>query len=582
MAIRLMATFGLCSSVIASIGTGSKYEFLAKKYKTPKTPYTTNFTMAYGTNGDSPQMFLSIDGSEAQEFTFRGFAYASTPNCCPVGQKDIGVYMKALYEPFIKRMAALGANALRVYDVPININNPDGPCDAPAPELGNCNLPTCVTKADVNGFLDYCLEHKIFVLLDGPATFDASRDADFYDFIGSTFGSHPAFAGGIMFDETFDSDATAFNGAAEALFHGICKAQAKDCSKTDPRDLGKIITTAFAGAVVSEDVQNKYGKYINAWGFDPYAQKDYRNIEAYPNLPFKPYFIMENGVNGAENMGCRNDCVSTDGCTSCWDFKDSFLEFARWTMTAPIAGHFLFEFSDEAWKANPDPCASMKKYPSGQAAAFWENNHGIFNISGSYPTCHLGAKTLDANGTTFESVLRESWFEGLRPDDVYGYRGWTVAPTPPPPGSPTKAPTPSPPIQPGKWEDFNPNVGCTYEKGGHYPSDTSPPLPEGMVVKRFQNNNYHSPANVVGDALTTAYGLTACLDCMPRCFLQMQDQKCDGIDWSPTGMNSNGVPIGTCTFYSSITALGKPSGGNLGPEYVVFKDNANLPPPPTA
>merc|ERR1711879_299998 len=146
------------------------------------------------------------------------------------------------------------------------------------------------------------------------------------------------------------------------------------------------------------------------------AQYDYSSsMLRQPGVPFKPYFIMENGINGASNQGCRNDCVDSISCTMCGDFSGAWLDYVEWMSTARLAGLFVFEWTDENWKGGGDPCKETKTFSEG---IFNEANHGIFSVS---DTGELVAKTL-SNNDTFESILKASWAKAA--PGTGGFRGW--------------------------------------------------------------------------------------------------------------------------------------------------------------
>jgi hypothetical protein len=328
-------------------------------------------------------------------------------------------------------MAAMGANAIKLY----------GMCDGVLDSTNLCGPPEAgceresVTEDDVHAFLDFCLEHKVFVLL---ASRNGPGDVAAYAHIASRYGSHPAVAGAVIFDETLDLPN--FNAAAKALHEGFCQALGKDPATTAVENSGRIITTAAQMQIPQVDFQSQYGAYVNSWGFDPYAEMSYStNLRPFSGLPYKPYFLMESGISGAGNAGCRDDCppcpscnLATCKCVPCTCLADPWKQYVQWISQAPIAGVFIFEWTDENWKGGAKIVggSAVNDGPEGTNAfcletttadagpGFNEANHGIFKRGndGALITKKLG------DGESFESVLQASW--AAEAPGPGGFRGW--------------------------------------------------------------------------------------------------------------------------------------------------------------
>lgn len=336
----------------------------------------------------------------------------------------MSVFQKPLYTRDIPRMAAMGANAIKLYGMCDGVLDGSNLCQAPH---AGCQV-TPPSVADVHAFLDFVFEHKMFVLL-ANRNFPGNLDA--YKHMVATYGAHPAVAGIIMYDEALDEQN--FNAATKAAHEEFCRAFGKDPATTPVEENGRIITTAMLSFdALDANFQGKYGQYVNGWGFDPYAQftyDDFRtNWKKLHSLPYKPFLIMETGINGPEkhwpaqegNFGCRNDCSHSD-CYSCSSFADNWKSFAQTLKSNRLAAQFIFEWTDENWKCyggGNDPC---KEVTHGSRWDFSECNHGIFHVTDGAPGGALLAKTI-GNNETFESVLKAVWTAGA--PGVGGYRGW--------------------------------------------------------------------------------------------------------------------------------------------------------------
>jgi hypothetical protein len=379
--------------------------------------------------GKDPQLLLSVDGSAFAPFQLRGFDYSPIDTCC--GNNDFSVFQRPLWSRDIPRMAAMGANAIKLYGICDGVTDSSNYCGLPN---AGCNL-TRTTVADVRAFLDFALEYKMFVLL---ANRNSPGNVDAYRHMVATYGAHPAVAGVIIYDEALDYDN--FNAAAKVAHEGFCSAQGLDPESTSVEENGRIITTAMLSFnALDAGFQSKYGEYVSGWGFDPYAlfnYEDYRQNWATPGktlakLPYKPFFIMETGFNGpvehwpaqVSNYGCRNDCVGKPDCFACEDFADNWKAFVKQLGSDRLAAQFVFEWTDENWKNNPDPCSEVTHASRWD---FGESNHGIFHVTDGPQGSPLIPKNL-GNGETFESVLKAVWTSAA--PGAGGYRGWLDAPS---------------------------------------------------------------------------------------------------------------------------------------------------------
>lgn len=375
----------------------------------PNSKTTTEWTMTTGDRNSDPKILLSINGSEPRPFQLRGYDYSPISKCC--GNNDASVFQKELYTRDIPRIAASGANAIKLYGMCDGVLDASNYCGAP--RAGCTRKP--VTVQDVLSFLDFCWEHRVFVLL---ANRNSPGNVEAYDHMARTYGSHPATAGVILYDEALDMGS--FNQAAQAARLGFAAVLGKN-PRTSVLKVGRIITTAMLAydALPSKFNQVEYGREVNVWGFDPYAQWDYGNYAHPTNVPFKPYVIMENGLDGAGNWGCRIDCGSVSGhCRKCSDFKSSWPAYVSWLETARLAGNFVFEWTDENWKSGGNPCQEAKSY-SGNRWPWSEANHGILAVnqeSGALISKGIG------NGETFETVIKASWTK--KEPGTGGFRGW--------------------------------------------------------------------------------------------------------------------------------------------------------------
>jgi hypothetical protein len=302
-------------------------------------------------------------------------------------------------------MAAAGLNVLKLYGLCDGVVDGSNYCGVPEP---GCERST-VTQAGVIEFLNFAYQHKMFVLLANRAL---PGNIDSYAHIALVYGAHPAVAGIIMYDETMDL--SNFNAASKAVHDNICRALGKKPEATPVEENGRIVTTAAQVQIPTADFQRKYGEFINVWGWDPYFQWDYSKVSDF-SVPFKPYVIMENGLNGAGNGGCRVDCASRNGCRSCSDFEAPWKKFVSWMETARLAGHVIFEWTDENWKGGRDPCHEVHSDADG---TFDEANHGLFHVA---KNGSLEAKQI-SDGDTLESILASSWTRGGRGSG--GYYGW--------------------------------------------------------------------------------------------------------------------------------------------------------------
>lgn len=300
-------------------------------------------------------------------------------------------------------MAAMGMNTIKLY----------GMCDGVLDSSNNCGVPPSgcsLSPVSVDGiqrFLDFAYEHRIFVLLSNR---NLPGNVEAYAHMANTYGAHPAVAGAILYDEAMDL--TNFNAAAKALHYGFARVLGKDPATTPVENLGRIITTAAQGQVLQQSFQEKYGEFVNVWGWDAYARLDYSNQGH--SLHYKPIMITENGINGAGPGGCRNDCSTAD-CTSCEKFGQPWKSYMKWLETARTAGHFTFEWTSENWKGNSaDACTETHSRSEGN---FDEGNYGMFQIGEGDA---LVAKSI-GGGQTFESVFSEYGNKG----PVHGgFHGW--------------------------------------------------------------------------------------------------------------------------------------------------------------
>jgi hypothetical protein len=328
-------------------------------------------------------------------------------------------------------MAAMGANALKLYGMCDGVLDGVNLCGPPEP---GCEREK-VTVEDVLAFLDFCHANKMFVLL---ASRNGPGDVTAYEHIARRYGWHPAVAGAVIFDETLDL--ANFNAAAKALHEGFCTVLGKDPMTTPVESVGRIITTAAQMQIPQRDFQSKYGASVNSWGFDPYAEMSYStNLRPISGLPFKPYFLMESGISGAGNAGCRNDCqpcpscnLATCKCVPCTCLAAPWKEYVHWLAHAPIAGAFVFEWTDENWKGGATVVGGsavsngvdgtnafcLETTTADDGPGFNEANHGIFTRGRDGA---LVGKSL-GNGETFESVLRASWTKEA--PGLGGFRGW--------------------------------------------------------------------------------------------------------------------------------------------------------------
>lgn len=199
----------------------------------------------------------------------------------------------------------MGANAIKLYGMCDGVLDKSNLCGKPAP---GC-LTKPVSVADVLAFLDFCYDHRVFVLL---ASRPGPGDVDAYAHIASTYGGHPAVAGALIFAETLDLPH--FDEVGKALHDGFSKVLGKDPAKTSVEQAGRIIGTAAQMQIPTEKFQSKYGQWVNVWGFDPYDRWHYAK-DFLPKVPYKPYMLTENGILGANNAGCRTDCAAP--CPSC-------------------------------------------------------------------------------------------------------------------------------------------------------------------------------------------------------------------------------------------------------------------------
>lgn len=322
-------------------------------------------------------------------------------------------------------MAAMGANAIKLYGMCDGVLDVVNICGPPEP---GCEREK-VTVEDVFDFLDFCFEHKVFVLL---ASRNGDGDIAAYAHIATTYGAHPAVAGAILFDETLDLPN--FNAAAKAVHVGFCQALGKDPKATAVEESGRLITTAAQMQIPQVDFQKKYGAYVNSWGFDPYSQMSYSaELRPLPGMPYKPYFLMEEGINGAGNGGCRDDCPPCKSCSledcacmPCTCYAEPWRQYVHWLSDAPIAGVFIFEWTDENWKgvfgppdAESNAFCTETTRAVPQEPGFNEANHGIFHRAADGTS--LEAKSL-GGGETFDSVLRDLWM--AEAPGQHGFRGW--------------------------------------------------------------------------------------------------------------------------------------------------------------
>merc|ERR1719461_3278 len=367
------------------------------------------WTMQTGNRTSDPQLLLSINGSDPKPFVLRGYDYSPIAKCC--GNNDGSVFQKELYQRDIPRIAATGANAIKLYGMCDGVLDASNYC---GPPRAGCNRKP-VTVNDVFTFLDFCWEHRVFVLL---ANRNSPGNVEAYDHMTRTYGAHPAVAGVILYDEELDMGS--WNQAAQAARLGFAAALGKN-PRTSTMQIGRIITTAMLAydALPSKFNQAEYGANVNVWGFDPYGRWDYGNFAHPTNVPYKPYAIMENGLDGAGNWGCRIDCGSVSGgCKSCSDFVDSWPAYVSWLSTAKLAGNFIFEWTDENWKSGGDPCYETKSW-YGSRWPWSEANHGIFAVnqtSGALISKGIGG------GQTFETVIKASWTK--EQPSLGGLRGW--------------------------------------------------------------------------------------------------------------------------------------------------------------
>jgi len=298
-------------------------------------------------------------------------------------------------------MAAMGLNAIKLYGMCDGVLDSSNICGAPPP---GCAL-SPVSVDGVRRFLDFAYKHRVFVLLSNR---DFRGNVDAFAHMARTYGAHPAVAGAILYDESLDMPN--FNAAAKALHEGFAQALGKDPAATPVESVGRIITTAAHGQVLQADFQEKYGEFVNVWGWDPYARLDERYDGHHGR---KPTMITENGINGGYPGGCRDDCSTWD-CTPCEKFASPWKSYMKWLETSHTAGFFTFEWTSENWKGSWDACKETRSRSDGN---FDEGNYGMFQIDDSD---NLIAKSI-GGGDTFESVFSQY---GNRGPVHGGFRGW--------------------------------------------------------------------------------------------------------------------------------------------------------------
>lgn len=364
----------------------------------PMPAGSVEWKVALGNNWNEPQLLLNV-GSGFAPFQLRGVDYSPNPKCCV--NSDLAAFQEDTYKRDLPRMAAMGLNTIKLYGMCDGVLDGSNICGAPPP---GCGLKP-VTVDGVRRFLDFAYEHRMFVLLSNRA-FRGSVEA--FAHMARTYGAHPAVAGAILYDESLDMGN--FNAAAKALHYGFAQALGKDPAATAVENVGRIITTAAHGQVLQRDFHERYGQFVNVWGWDPYARLDERN-DGHDGR--KPIMITENGINGGYPGGCRDDCSSGD-CTRCEKFRSPWKSYMKWLENSHLAGHFTFEWTSENWKGRSDACRETHSFSEGN---FNEGNYGMFQIEDNG---QLRAKSIGW-GETFESVFSEY---GNRGPTHGGFHGW--------------------------------------------------------------------------------------------------------------------------------------------------------------
>jgi hypothetical protein len=297
---------------------------------------------------DGRKIMLAVDGGRATQFFIKGVDYAPSPICSGPLDNPIGDANKAIWERDLPNLRALNTNAVKVYNVDLNV----GPIDQ------------FLTRAYNNG------TRPIYVVLSiyfqGAAVLNKDAAADLgrqYERLMQTYGTFPAVLGVSISSEVNAEDLVkdpafwaGMNTVVAGARRGLAAANAR-----------KIVTTSMVDGYDGDTkiwnpitYGERNGFNIDAWGINVYRGASFSKAHLWEQVnsyTTKPFLLGEWGTpeswhpNGDPNVAVEWPPGKIGLLTSYIRGLDQDL-YQNSTVNGGVnSGGFYFEYSDEWWKA---------------------------------------------------------------------------------------------------------------------------------------------------------------------------------------------------------------------------------------
>ncbi len=326
------------------------------------------------------------NGGAATNFFIKGVDYAPSPICSGSIGNPLGNNESALWQRDLPQLRNLGANAVKVYNVDLNV----GPIDR------------FLTAAYNGGNQPVYVVLSIF--FPGAAALNSGAVADLanqYKRLASTYGASPAVLGfSIGSEVNADNLVTqpafwqGMNAIADGARQGLQQAGAR-----------KIITTSMVDGYNGDtkiwnpiSYGEQYGFKIDAWGINVYRGKSFARANLWTQAQqytTKPFLLGEWGApeayhpNGDPNKAVEWPAGKVATMTDYISGLDKDLYQNSTANGGVNSGGFIFEWSDEWWKAEKgDNCSHLpngvvnKNFPDGFNDEGW---YGLNSIAVGNP-----------------------------------------------------------------------------------------------------------------------------------------------------------------------------------------------------
>lgn len=300
------------------------------------------------------RLYVSRNGATDQQFVVRGICYQPTPAGATVLYDPLSSANRDLWRRDLPKLRAMGANAVRVYGMDSNKPLPDTHKDFLSEAWNGGVDPIYVVLSswiDVGTFANPATDAKVQNVIRA------------YERLADAYGQYAAVLGFTVGSEFNPPDRNSADFAHPDYWRNF-----KDVIDVLRQRIGgrKIITSGLIESFAADgflETALENDVVLDLWGFDLYRTAEsfgqawdrYAERFASTRKPFVPMLVGEFGVPASQHVGNRAAELPAGSGPQTLGAVNAYLETTWQIIEGHGIGGFVFEWSDEWWKADDDP-----------------------------------------------------------------------------------------------------------------------------------------------------------------------------------------------------------------------------------